>query len=52
MAVTPLFLHAVELGSLRILVQKKRYEGVRFNIISVMRWVVKFPDKTRYEALV
>ena len=33
---------------------KKRYEGVRFNVISVTRrWVgVKFPGKKRYVTLV
>ena len=32
---------------------KKRYEGVRFNVISVTRgWVgVQFPDKNRYVTL-
>ena len=32
---------------------KKRYEGVRFNVISVMRgWVgVQFPGKKRYVTL-
>ena len=32
---------------------KRRYEGVRFNVISVMRgWVgVKFPGKKRYVTL-
>ena len=30
--------------------QKKRYEGVRFNVISSTRWWVgvKFPEKKRY----
>ena len=30
--------------------EKKRYEGVRFNVISIMRWWVgvKFPEKKRY----
>ena len=33
--------------------EKKRYEGVMFNVISVMRgWVrVKFPGKKRYVPL-
>ena len=30
--------------------RKKRYEGVRFNVISITRWWVgvKFPEKKRY----
>ena len=34
-------------------VMKKRYEGVRFNVISVTRgWVgVQFPEKKRYVTL-
>ena len=35
--------------------RKKCYEGVRFNVISIMRgwvWVlIKFPDKKRYVTL-
>ena len=31
--------------------QKKRYEGVRFNVISVMRGGVKFPGKKHYVTL-
>ena len=30
---------------------KKHYEGVRFNVISVMRRWVQFPEKKRYVTL-
>ena len=57
--------HSVQLGAIQVLrnavgggggvkfSRKKRYEGVKFNVISVTRgWVgVQFPEKKRYLTL-